>query len=175
MAPAPAAQGSAEALAPQGQELQAEPTRGAEGAWGNWAHNWDAVPDPLGREPPPLVMEVYGSLSWATSGTTRGLRNQLLDTVLLRRDGGNQEVPPRGWVAREFQERVLWAVNWARWPDREPTWTAFLKEGAVLRVMDAEANNWLPRALCTALTDWRYRPRNSPPPQSQLQNKRRRR
>ena len=98
-----------------------------------------------------------------------------MDTVLLRRDGGNQEVPPRGWVARELQERVLWDAIWAGWPDREPTWTALLNKGAVLRVMDAEANNWPPRALRTALTDWRYHPRNSPPQQPLPRNKRRRR
>ena len=42
--------------------------------------------------------EVYGWLSWANQGTTRGLRNRPLDAVLLRRDGGNREVPPGGWV-----------------------------------------------------------------------------
>ena len=71
-------------------------------------------------------MEVYGWLSWATSGTTRGLRNRAFDAVLLRRDGGNREVHPGGGgVAREDQERVLRAVIWAGWPDREPTWPAF--------------------------------------------------
>ena len=35
----------------------------------------------------------------------------------------------------------------AAWPDREPTWPAFLEGGAVLRITDADANNWLPRAL----------------------------
>ena len=45
---------------------------------------------------------------------------------------------------------------WARWPNRERTWLAFLEGAAVLRVRDAETNNWLPRALRTALTHWRY-------------------
>ena len=36
--------------------------------------------------------------------------------------------------------------------DREPTWLAFLEGGAVLRITDADANNWLPRALRNALT-----------------------
>ena len=35
-------------------------------------------------------------LSGANQGTTRGLRNQPLDAVLLWRDGGNQEVPRGG-------------------------------------------------------------------------------
>ena len=59
-------------------------------------------------------MEVYGWLSWATSETTRGLRNRPFDAVLLRRDEGNREVPPGGRVAREDHERVLQAVNRAR-------------------------------------------------------------
>ena len=63
----------------------------------------------------------------------------------------------------------------AGWPDRDPTWQAFLEGGAVLHVTDVEANNWLPRALCTALTHWRYRRRNPPPPQPKPQHKQRRR
>ena len=47
---------------------------------------------------------------------------------------------------------------------REPTWPAFLKGGAVLRITDADANNWLPRVLRSALAHWRYRRRNPPPP-----------
>ena len=35
-------------------------------------------------------------MSWANQGTTRGLRNRPSDAVLLRRDGGNREVPPGG-------------------------------------------------------------------------------
>ena len=44
----------------------------------------------------------------------------------------------------------------------------------MLRITDAEAPNWLPRALRTALTHWRYRRRNPPPPQPQPPRKRRR-
>ena len=47
--------------------------------------------------------------------------------------------------------------------------------GAVLRVTDAEANNWLPPVLRSALTRWRYRWRNPPPPQPQPPHKRQRR
>ena len=78
---------------------------------------------------------------------------------------------PGGWDI----ERVLLAVIWAAWPDREPTWPAFLEGGAVLRITDADANNWLLRALRNALTHWRYRRRNPPPPQPQPPHKRRRR
>ena len=46
---------------------------------------------------------------------------------------------------------------------------------AVLRITDADANNWLPRALRNALTHWRYRRQNPPPPQPQPPDKRRRR
>ena len=59
--------------------------------------------------------------------------------------------------------------------NREPTWPAFLEGGAVLRVTEADANNWLPRALRSALAHWRYRRRNPPPPQPQPPHKRRRR
>ena len=172
MAAAPAARGSGAAPAPQAQEPQAEPARGAEGAHGDWARDWDAMPDPL-------VVEVYGWLSWATSGTTRGLRNRPFDAVLLRRDGGNQEVPPVGGVAQEDHERVLRAVIRAWCPNRKPTWRAFLEGGAVLCVMDAEANNLLPKALRTAVIHWRYCRRNPPPlqplTQPQPPHKRRRR
>ena len=82
---------------------------------------------------------------------------------------------PGGWAAPEDHERVLWSVIRAAWPDREPTWPAFLEEEAVLRIMDAGANNWLPRALRNALTHWHYRRRNPPPPQPQPPHKRRRR
>ena len=119
-------------------------------------------------------MEVYGWLSWATSGTTRGLRNRPFDAVLLRRDGGNREAPPGKWVAREDHERVLRTVIRVGWPDGGPEWPAFLEGGAMLRVTDAEANVWLPWALRTALGHWRYRPRNPPPPQPQPPRKRRR-
>ena len=46
--------------------------------------------------------------------------------------------------------------------------------GAVLRITDAEANNWLPRALRTALTHWHYCRRNPLPPQPQPPSKQRR-
>ena len=59
--------------------------------------------------------------------------------------------------------------------DRGPTWPAFLEGGAVLRITDADANNWLPRALRSALAHWRYRRRNPLPPQPQPPHKRRRR
>ena len=75
-------------------------------------------------------------------------------------------------MAQEDNKRVLWDVIRAEWPDRELTWPAFLEVGAVLRVRDAEAHNWLPRALRTALTHWRYRWRNPPPPQPQSPHKR---
>ena len=63
----------------------------------------------------------------------------------------------------------------AAWPDREPTWPAFLEGGAVLRITDSDAGNWLPRALRNALTAWRYCGRILPPPQPQPLHKRRRR
>ena len=40
----------------------------------------------------------------------------------------------------------------AVWPHTEPTCPAFLEGGALLRITDADANNWLPRALRNALT-----------------------
>ena len=39
----------------------------------------------------------------------------------------------------------------------------FLEGGAVLRITDADANNWLPRTLRSAHAHWRYRRRNLPP------------
>ena len=63
----------------------------------------------------------------------------------------------------------------AAWPDRGPTWPAFLEGGAVLRIMDADADNSLPRDLRSALAHWRYRRRNLPPPQPQPPHKRQRR
>ena len=151
MAAAPAAGGRGAAPAPQARGPQGEPAQGAEGAR-HWDWDWDTVPDPLGGEALPLVVEVYGWLSWACSGTTRGMRKRPSNAVLLRRDGGNREAPLGGWAAPEDHERVLQAVLWAAWPDREPTWPAFLEGGAVLRITDADANNWLPRALRSALT-----------------------
>ena len=67
----------------QGEELPPP------GASRDWVRYCDAIPDPLGGKALPLVMEVYGWLSWATSGTTRGRRNRPFEAVLLRRDGGN--------------------------------------------------------------------------------------
>ena len=73
------------AAAPQAQGLQGEPARGAGGAR-PWARDWGTVPDPLGDEALPLVVEVWGWLGWASSGTTRGMRNRPFDALLLRRD-----------------------------------------------------------------------------------------
>ena len=77
-------------MAPQARGRQAEPARGAEGAWLS-DQDWDAVPDLLGSEVLHLVVELYGWLSWASLGTTRGMRNRRFDAVLLRRDGGTPE------------------------------------------------------------------------------------
>ena len=151
---ASAAGGRGAAPVPQAQGQQGEPAPGAEGAQ-PWDRDWGTVPDPLEDEALPLVGEVYGRLSWANHGTTRGLRNQAFDAVLLRRDGGNREVPLGGWAAPENHERVLRSVIWAAWPDRGPTWPDFLEGGAVLRITDSDANNWLPRALRSALAHWR--------------------
>ena len=111
----------------------------------------------------------------AELGLLRGMRNRPFDAVLLQREGGNPEVRPGGWAAQEDHERVLWAVGRARRPAREPKWPAFLEGGAVLRITVAEADNWLPWALGTALTHWRYCRRNRPPPQPQPPHRRRRR
>ena len=72
--------------------------------------------------------------------------------------------PPGGWAIQEDNQRVLREVIQAGWPDREPTWPAFLTQGAVLRITDAEANNWLPWAMRTALTRWHSRARRRPRP-----------
>ena len=124
---APAGGGGA-APAPQAQGPQGEPARGEGGAW-PWNRDWSTVPDPLGDEALPLVGEVYGWLTWANQGTTRGIRNRPFDAVLLWRDEGNQEVPLGGLAAPEDQERVLRSVIRAAWPDRGPTWPAFLVGG----------------------------------------------
>ena len=96
-------------------------SRSAATMWKSEARNdcvrdWSGPPDPLGCKALPLVLEVYGWLSWATSGTTRGLRNRPFHAVLLCSDGGNREVPPGGWVAREDHERVLRALVLSGWP-----------------------------------------------------------
>ena len=172
MASAGGGRGAASATQAQGQP--GEPARGAERA-GPWDRDWGTVPDPLGDEALPLVGEVYGWLCSANQRTTRGLRNWSFDAVLLRRDGGNREVPLGAWAAPEDHERVPRSVIRAAWPDRELTWPAFLERGAVLRITDADANNWLARALRSALAHWRYRCCNPPPPQPQPPHKRRRR
>ena len=101
MAAAPAARRSGAAPAQQAQEPRVELARGAEGTRNDWARDVDAIPDPLGGEALPLVMEVYWWLSWATSRITRGLRNRSFDALLLRRDRGDQEVPRgAGWPRR---------------------------------------------------------------------------
>ena len=80
-----------------------EPARGADRA-GDWDQDWDAIWDPLAGEALPLVMELYGWLGAASSGTTRGMRNRPFDAVLLRRDGGNREVPQGGgWPMRTMR------------------------------------------------------------------------
>ena len=88
--------------------------------------------------------------------------------------GGTRKYPRGAWVAREDHESVLQAVIRAGWPDRGPEWPAFLEEGAVLRVTDAQANVCLPRAPRTTLSHWRYRPRKPPPPEHQPPGKMRR-
>ena len=90
--------GRGAASAPQAQGQPGEPARGAERAR-PWDRDWGTVPDSLGDEALPLVGEVYGWLCWANQGTTRGLRNRFFDAVLLPRDEGNREVPPRGVVS----------------------------------------------------------------------------
>ena len=162
------------ASAPQAQGQRGGPARGAEEGR-PWDRDWGAVLDPLGGETLPLVGEVYGWLCWANQGTSRRSRNRPFDAVLLRRDEGNREAPPGGRAAPEDHERVLRWVIRAAWPDREPTWPAFLEGGAVLRITDADANNWLPRALRSALAHWSYRRHNPPPQQPQPPHKRRRR
>ena len=65
-----------------------------------------------------------------------------------------------GWAAPEDHERVLRSVIRAAWPNREPTWPAFQEGGAVLRLTDADANNWPPPGLAQ-----RPRPLGLPPAQ----------
>ena len=182
-APAPGAEparmasaegGRGAASAPQAQGQRGGPARGAEEGR-PWDRDWGAVPDPLGGENLPLVGEVYRWLCWANQRTSRRSRDRPFDAVLPRRDGGKQEVPPGGWAAPEDHERVLRSVIRAAWPDREPTWPDFLEGGAVLRITDADANNWLPRALRSSLAHWRYRRHNPPLPQPQPPHKRPRR
>ena len=102
--------GRGAASAPQAQGQRGGPARGAEEGR-PWDRDWGAVSDPLGEETLPLVGEVYGWLCWANQGTSRRSRNRPFDAVLLRRDGGNREVPPGGWAAPEDHERVLRSVS----------------------------------------------------------------
>ena len=108
-------------------------------------------------------------------GDHQGPEEPAFRCLTLRRDGGNREVPPGDWAAPEDHERVLRSVIRAAWPDRGLTSPAFLEGGAVLRITDTDANNWLPQALRSALAHWCYRRRNPPPPQPQSPHKRRRR
>ena len=63
------------APAPQAQGPHGEPVRGAGGAR-PWDRDWGTVPDPLGAEA--LPPGGGGVLGWASSGTTRGMRNRFL-------------------------------------------------------------------------------------------------
>ena len=148
MAAASAAGGRDAAQAPRAQGPHGGPARGAEGAR-PWDRDSDTVPGPLGGEALLLIVEVYAWLSWAYSGTTKGMRNRPFHAVLLGREGGNQQVPPGGWAAREDHESLLRMVIRAGWPDREQTWPAFLEGGMVLRITDADANNCSPRLCAT--------------------------
>ena len=147
----PSAEPAPVAAAPVAQGPRAEPAQGAPrtlprpGATGSGTRT---RPDPLGGETLPLVAEVYGLLSWATAAY---LRNRPFDAVLLRRDRGNREVFSGGLVAWEDHKRVQRTVIQAGWPERGPGWPAFLEGGTVLRITDAEAKVWLPRALRAAL------------------------
>ena len=62
---------------------------------------------------------------------------------------------------------VLRAIVRAGWPDQEPGWPAFLEGDMVLRVTDAEANEWLRQALFAAPVQLRYRQQNLPAQQPQ--------
>ena len=96
--------GRGAASAPQAQGQRGGPARGAEGGR-PWDRDWGAVPDPLGEETLPLVGEVYGWLCWANQGTSRRSTYRPFDAVLLRRDGGNREVPPGGGQPQRTMRR----------------------------------------------------------------------
>ena len=72
---------------PEAPEPQVEPVQGAEGAPrparapDAWVRDWDAVPNPLGGEALPVVLEVPGWLNWVTSGDKK---NRPFNAVLLR-------------------------------------------------------------------------------------------
>ena len=139
MADAPAAQGSSAGPARMAPEPQAEPAQGADilhqqgedlapqGARCESVRDWSTIPDPLGGESLPMMMEVCGRLRWASSGTTRGMRNRLFEAVLLRRDRREPGSTPGGWLAWGDQERVNQALIRAGWPNRAPEWPAFPK------------------------------------------------
>ena len=92
--------------------------------------DWDAISDRLADETVPVVREALGWLNWATSGYCR---TRSFNDVLIWRDGGNQEVPLRGWIAQKVKERILWDIIRTGLPKREPRSPAFLGGGAVLR------------------------------------------
>ena len=98
--------------------------------------DWDAISDRLGDETVPVVLEALGWLNWATSGYCR---TRFFNDVLIRRDGGNQEVSPRGWIAEKGKERTLWDITRTGWLKREPRSPAFLGGGLVLRNGDPTA------------------------------------
>ena len=145
------------------------------GARNDWVGDWDAIPDPLGGEALPLVMQVYGWLSWATSGTTRGLRNQPFDAVLLWRHVGKQEPPPGGRTGSGGPRKCPPGLDLGGIARSGAGMTGFPGRQGVLRVTNAEANVWLPRALRTAFGHWRYCPRTPPPLQPQPPRKQRHR
>ena len=106
----PRAEPARMAGAPAPREPQAEPARGCEqapqraGLGEVWVRDWDAIPDPPGREGLAAVLQALGWLNWATSEYRR---TRSFEDVLLRCDGGKQEMPARGWMAQEDHERVL--------------------------------------------------------------------
>ena len=89
---------------------------GAAGEAGAGGRGSPALGPELGGGALPLVVEVYGWVSLACSGTTRGMRNRVFDAVLL-------------WTDRRGHGGALWAVGRAVWPDREPKWPAFPRGG----------------------------------------------
>ena len=166
--------GRSAASAPQTQGQRGGPARGTEEGR-PWDRDWGAVPDPLGKETLPPGR---GGVRVVVLGQPEDLQEVEEPALRCRAPPERRRKPrgtPGGWAAPEDHERVLRSVIRAAWPDREPTWPAFLEGGAVLRITDADANNWLPRALRSALAHWRYRRHNPPPPQPQPPHKRRRR
>ena len=160
------------------QEPWAEPAHRAEGAphpagaQDAWMRDWDAIPNPLGIEALSVVLEVLGWLNWATLGFRR---NRWFNAVLLWRREENPYVPFGGRVALEDHKASSRPFFVRASPTKRPGCPALPEGGVVLRVTDAEANVWLPRALRTTLIHWRYCPRNPPPPQPGPLQKRKRR